>query len=116
MIEIWMTPWRGVRDHVADDENGGTAIDLFDQRRQFIERSDSGLRIRSRHPREYADRGLRRASCGEQPGANRWRSRHPHIDDDRHLLVRQRRPVDGLRVPGLVGGEEGDAQRLVAEG
>ena len=33
-----------------------------------------------------------------------------------HLLVGQRGPVDGFGVPGLVRGEEGDAQCFVAEG
>ena len=111
-----MTPWRGMRDHVADDENGGTAVDLFDQIGQFIERADRRLRIGPRHPREHADRRLRRAPRGQQAGAHRRRRGHAHIDDDRHLLVGQRRPVDGLGVPGLVRGQEGDAQRLVAEG
>ena len=41
-----------MRDHIADDENGGTAVDLFDQIRQFVERSNRGLRIAPRHTRE----------------------------------------------------------------
>ena len=49
MIEILTAPWRGVRDDVADDENGRTAVDLFDQRWQVVQRSDSGLRIGPRH-------------------------------------------------------------------
>src|SRR5229473_1489000 len=44
MVEILTAPWRGVRDDVADDENGRTAVDLFDQRRQVVQRSDSDLR------------------------------------------------------------------------
>src|SRR5258705_4944789 len=98
MIEIWMTPWRGVRDHVADNENGGTAVDLFDQRRQLIERSDSGLRIPPRHPWKHADRGFRGASRREQPCSDRWRRRHFHIDHHHHTLLRLRGPVDRLLV------------------
>ncbi len=60
-----------MRDHLADDENGGTAVDPFDQIRQFAERSDNGLRVRPGRPREHPDRGLRRASGGEQAGADR---------------------------------------------
>ena len=29
-----------MRDDVADDEDGGTAIDFFDQRRKVLERAD----------------------------------------------------------------------------
>ena len=80
------------------------------------QRADRGLRIRPRHPREHADRGLRRAAGGQQARSNRRRRGHAHIDDDRHLRVGQRRPVDGFGVPRLVRGQKGDAQRFMAEG
>ena len=65
-----MTPWRGARDHVANDENGRTAIDLFDQTRQFIERADGRLGIRPAHARKHPDRSLRRTPGGKQAGAD----------------------------------------------
>src|SRR5258705_11233378 len=101
MIEIWMTPWRGVRDHVADNENGGTAVDLFDQRRELIERSDSGLRIRPRHPCKNPDRGFRGGSPGEQPPSNPWRSRPSPIDDHPPPPLPPSGPDHGFRGPRL---------------
>ena len=58
-----------MRDDVANEEDGGTAIDFFDQRGKIVERADHGLRIRPRHPREYANRGFRRSAGSEQPRA-----------------------------------------------
>ncbi len=65
-MEVMKAPWRGMRDHVADNKNCGPAADPRGQIRQFVERADSGLRIAQRHPREYADRRLRRAPGSEQ--------------------------------------------------
>ena len=44
-----------MRHDVADDEDGGTAIDFFDQRGKIFERPDHGLRIRPRYPGEDAN-------------------------------------------------------------
>jgi hypothetical protein len=36
---------RGMRDHLADDENGGTVADLCHEIGQFVERTDETLRV-----------------------------------------------------------------------
>src|SRR5690349_10513055 len=81
---------RGMRDHLADYENGGTVADLLHETGQFVEPANKTSRIGARHARKYADGGLRRASRLEKTGTDRTCRRHAHIDHDRHLLVRQR--------------------------
>jgi len=64
---LLMARRRSMRDHVADDENGGTAGDLFDEIGQFIKGTDGRTCVLSRHPREYADRSLRGTTGGDEP-------------------------------------------------
>ena len=69
--KLLMARGRGVRDHVADDENGGTAGDLFDEIGQFIKPADGRRRIAARDASEHADGRLRRTPGGQEARAQR---------------------------------------------
>ena len=56
-----------MRDHVADDEDGGTAIDLFDQRRAVRSSVPTTACASGRVTRANTPTGV----CGERPAASR---------------------------------------------